>query len=420
MQMTMLLALATAFTIFTLVFNATQAQRVQDVANYQTGADFSGTIPNGIFPPSVLESLTKSYMGLPGVQSATLGYSQQGYAGGNDLNIQVNLTALDSSRFARTAVWSNQDSVQSLSQLMTILRGADAAGVKQGILPVIVDEHTWNTLHLSWGATFSLNLSRSAVSNPADLVQMLPVLEVLHIPTSGDGTVPKVLADYLTFATIYTHGYTTTSGDEVSLNTVWLRTSDNARLLIRLRANLTYSSLQLSPLYDRRAMLSQFYHEPLYLTLVGVLLLGSLMALLLALVGNLVASWLNARARLANFAALRALGATPRQLASTLGWEQVIIYSLALILGFLAGWLMAELALPSLIFTSIAPNSVTDAVSSSTFYAAQLTPPIQIVVPSVLWVVLASLVLLCALALSMMVRVATHPSIAQVLRLNED
>src|SRR5581483_11123480 len=44
-RMTLLLALATAFTIFTLVFNATQDQRVRDVADYQAMADFSGNVP---------------------------------------------------------------------------------------------------------------------------------------------------------------------------------------------------------------------------------------------------------------------------------------------------------------------------------------------------------------------------------------
>ncbi len=42
--MTMLLALATAFSLFTLVFLATQAQHIQDIVTYQTGADFSAQL----------------------------------------------------------------------------------------------------------------------------------------------------------------------------------------------------------------------------------------------------------------------------------------------------------------------------------------------------------------------------------------
>jgi ABC-type antimicrobial peptide transport system permease subunit len=161
-------------------------------------------------------------------------------------------------------------------------------------------------------------------------------------------------------------------------------------------------------------------NEPLYLMLFGILLLGATTALLLALVGNLLASWLNARSRLANFAALRALGATPRQIAATLGWEQVIVYSAAMLLGVLFGWLLMVVVLPSLVFTSILPDQITGAVDSATFYAEQNTPPVQIVVPPALWIALGALVLLCVLALGMMVRVVSRPSIAQVLRLNED
>ncbi len=45
LRMTLLLALAVAFGIFSLVFSASQAQRIPTVAAYQVGANFSGTYP---------------------------------------------------------------------------------------------------------------------------------------------------------------------------------------------------------------------------------------------------------------------------------------------------------------------------------------------------------------------------------------
>jgi len=42
-RMTMLLAFAIAFALFTLVFTATQTQHIQDISTYLTGADFSGS-----------------------------------------------------------------------------------------------------------------------------------------------------------------------------------------------------------------------------------------------------------------------------------------------------------------------------------------------------------------------------------------
>ena len=416
-RMTLLLALATAFTIFTLVFNATQAQRVQDVADFQAMADFSGSVPVAVITPQQMASATQAYDHLPGVVSASLGFIKSATAGGAALSLPIDFKAVDADTFARTVRWSSQNSSVPLTSLMNELVSARSSAIKQDVVPAIVDAATWDELHLSPGANFTLNFS---VVGNLDILNLKAVAEVQHIPTSGNSSIPGVLTDYQTFVRVYTRNFTRSTGYTVPLNYVWLRTTDNPAQLFALRHQLTSGALNLSPLYDRRKMLAQLSNEPLSLTLYGILLLGAVTALLLALVGNLVASWLNARSRLANFAALRALGATPRQIASTLGWEQVVIYTTAILLGFLFGWLLAIFALPSLVFTSILPNQVTGGFDNQTFYAAQNSPPIAIVIPTELWIVLAALIALCVVALGMMVRVVSRPSIAQVLRLNED
>lgn len=416
-RMTLLLALATAFTIFTLVFNATQDQRAQDVADYQAMADFSGSVPVAVITPQQMTGATQAYDRLPGVTSASLGFTKSATAGGSSLSLPIDFKAVDADTFARTARWSPQNSSASLTSLMNGLVAARASAIKQGVVPAIVDAATWDELHLSPGANFTLNFS---VVGNFDILNLKAVAEVQHIPTSGNSSIPGVLTDYQTFVRVYTRNFTRSTGYTVPLNYAWLRTTDNPTQLSVLRRQLTAGALNLSPLYDRRRMLAQLSNEPLSLTLFGILLLGAMTALLLALVGNLVASWLNARSRLANFAALRALGASPRQIAGTLGWEQVVIYATAILLGFLFGWLLAIFALPSLVFTSILPNQVTGGIDNQTFYAAQNSPPIAVVIPTELWIVLAALIALCVIALGMMVRIVSRPSIAQVLRLNED
>jgi ABC-type antimicrobial peptide transport system permease subunit len=417
MRMTLLLALATAFTIFTLVFNASQAQRIQDVADYQAMADFSGNVPVAVIPPQQLSSATQSYNRLPGVLSSSLGYVKTATAGGSALSLQIDFKAIDAGTFAQTARWSTLDSTQSLPSLMSQLVAQRSLANSKAVVPALVDAATWDELHLTPGANFTLNFS---LVGAFDLVNFKAVAEVQHIPTSGNSSIPGVLADYTSFVSASTHNFTTGSGLTVPLNYVWLRTDDNPAQLAALRHQLNNGSLYLTPLYDRRQMVQQLANEPLYLTLFGILLLGAATALLLALLGNLVASWLNASSRLANFATLRALGASPRQIAGTLGWEQVIIYTTAILLGFFFGWLLSMLVLPSLIFTSILPNQISGSVDSQTFYAAQNTPPIQVVIPPALWIALGVLIALCIVALSMMVRIVSRPSIAQVLRLNED
>jgi hypothetical protein len=228
------------------------------------------------------------------------------------------------------------------------------------------------------------------------------------------------MTDYRTFAKVYGDKYA--GGSEVArpANTVWLRTVDNPAALNGIRQTLAKGDLRLVFLYDRRAMLDTLYREPLYLTLSGVLALGAVTALLLALVGNLIASWLSVHSRLTSFTVLRALGATPAQVVITLTWEQCIIYITAILLGIVLGAIFSALAVPALTFTGTTPSGVSSAISNGAFYLAQSIPPIQIVVPPSLSIALGVFLVICIGSLGLMVRVVSRPSMSQVLRLNED
>ena len=176
--------------------------------------------------------------------------------------------------------------------------------------------------------------------------------------------------------------------------------------------------MALITLNDRRASLSALETDPLYLALLDVLILGTATTILLALVGNLIASWLSARTRLMNFAVLRALGTTPGQLASVLTWEQVIVYATAIALGAFFGAVLAGTMVPALVFTGV--TAYTSDISSGEFYTLQHLLPTQMVVPGLLVVVFVALVVICAGAIGMMARVVSRPSIGQTLRLNAD
>jgi hypothetical protein len=416
-RMTMLLALTSAFAIFALVFTATQAQRVQDVAAYQAGADFSGTIPASISSTENLSQLTGLYAHIPGVLGASLGFNTQAQAGAS-LNLPVNFQSVDSSTFAQAANWSPQASARPLASLMRLLFSQRNTVHQQEILPAIVDANTWNTLQLSQNALFTLKLPQ--LGNDRSLA-LRAVAEVQHIPTSDNSTALGVLVDYPAFANVYAaETGIDLSNETATPNYAWLRTRSDASSLANVRAALATGKLSLSPLYDRRAIETALYVDPIYLTLLGELELGAITALFLALIGCLVASWLSVRSRLLNFVSLRALGATARQVTSTLAWEQGIIYIAALLLGILTGALLAALSLPSLVLTSVLPSQSTGSVNDTNFYAAQFVPPLQVIIPTSLWLVLGILVLLCLLALSMMVLKVARSSIGMILRLSED
>jgi ABC-type lipoprotein release transport system permease subunit len=431
----LLLALTSAVAIFSFIFTATQSQRVLDVANYRAGADFSGAIPTAVYTPEQLESETAVYRHISGVISATLGFTAPASTGGSVLNIPINFKAVDADTFAQTAIWTQQDSSQSLASLMQQLTLRRTIAITQQVVPAIIDSNTANTLHLASGAPFTLNFEQPGTTS----VRFVVIAVVEHIPTPGDSSISGVLTDYRTFATVYTHNFTTASELAVPLNYVWLRTKDDAASVANVRKAVNtlptiqeiqqgalsdQADLRLDPLYDRRAMLTTLEHQPLYLTLVGALALGAGTALLLALLGALITALLNARSRLTNFAVLRALGATPRQLASVLTWEYGIVYAVVALLGIVCGTLLSSLVLPTLTFTTILPSQVagriTGIIPSSELYAAQNVPPIQVIIPSSLAIVLGILIVICIIATGTTTRIISIPSTSQVLRLNED
>jgi ABC-type antimicrobial peptide transport system permease subunit len=290
-------------------------------------------------------------------------------------------------------------------------------------VPAVVDSSAWQSLKLTPNASsFSLNFTNGSV-------RFIAIAEVQHIPTVNDlgastvnsGSVPNggILVDYPSFAAVYGNVFKASSAS-LPLNAVWLRTHDDTASLIAVRKALSKGLLQLNPLYDRRAITESLYHDPLYLDLIGVLSLGASTALLLAVVGSLIATWLSARGRLVNFAVLRALGAASPQIARTLTWEQSIIYSTSILLGILFGAIFSTLVVPQLIFTSVGSSGTSSDLTNSQFDVTQSVPPIQIDIPPMLAIALAILVVICVVALGMMIRAVSRPSISQTLRLNED
>jgi predicted lysophospholipase L1 biosynthesis ABC-type transport system permease subunit len=166
---------------------------------------------------------------------------------------------------------------------------------------------------------------------------------------------------------------------------------------------------------DRRALLAALNADPPYLILSGILRIGTVTALLLALVGNLLASWLTARTRLGNFAVMRALGTSPARVASILMWEQAIVYAIGLLLGVAFGALLSATVIPSLTLSDLNTD-----LSNAQFFDLQTAFPTQIIVPPTLPLALIVLVAIYVVALLMMVRVVSRPSLGQTLRLNED
>lgn len=165
---------------------------------------------------------------------------------------------------------------------------------------------------------------------------------------------------------------------------------------------------------------NDLYNDPLILNLLLFLLLGTITALLLALVGDVFAAWVRVRTRLTQFVVLRALGATPGQVVRMLTWEQIIVHGTAFALGGVFGAMLSLTVIPTLVFTNTSSSGVTSGLSNAQFDMLQDVLPAQIVVPSSLGVVMLALMGIFLFALVIIIGVTLLPSMGRVLRVNED
>ncbi|HET8844551.1 MAG TPA: FtsX-like permease family protein, partial [Ktedonobacteraceae bacterium] len=418
LRMTLLLSLAVAFGIFSLIFSASQANRIPIAAVHQIGADFSATYLNGAnLSKKPLKDQEATFTRIPGVLAASVGYTSSTRGAESGVDASIELRAVDADTFARAAHWSSDDSSQSLSNLMKQLVLQRAVAEETQTVPAIVDTAAWKTLSLTSGGSFSLSDLNGSVN-----YVVIGVVE--HIPTITDSSDASGTGGYVALGGVlvdfssYQGVVKADSQATVAPSQIWLNTKSDDASLKSVRASLASGSFNLVDVNDLRALEQTMQEDPLYLALLGVLAIGTITALLLGLLGNMTVSWLSARGRLINFAVMRALGTLPRQIASILTYEQVIIYATAIGLGVAFGLLLSFLVLPAFVFTSAAGNATEGA---GIFYVAQSVPPIQMVIPGVLIALaIGMLIAICVIALGMMIRVVSKPALTSTLRLNGD
>ncbi len=400
-----ILTLTLSFTIFSLIFSASQQQHMIDTAAYQVGADFSGQLPSFALGQSY-ETLEQMYQHIPGVAAACVGYrTSLGPRSGDVLPVQT--FAVNSATFAQTALWTQQDSTQPLSTLMKSLQQYRSSGIKQDVVYALVDQSMWTAFHLHKGTPFTLPASDMGSTN----IHFIALDEVSHVPGAYDALPDGygMLVDYQNFATVYAKDMSITL---VSPNYIWLKSNSNN--IARVRTALTQGSLQLVSLLDRQAVLSTAYKSALFIAITGTLGVNTVIALFLGIITTMCIMWTSVVRRQLDFSVKIALGMTKRQLAYLLLWEFSLIYIVALVLGTVLGVALSQIVTPLIIFTNGNNNS-------SDFFSQLAIPPVQIIMPIqqislFLGVSIGFLViLLCVIALTISQR-----STSQTLRLNED
>jgi hypothetical protein len=401
-RMMLLLFLAISSTLFSLIFTASQDQRINEIAAGSVGADFSGTLTDTAATSSIAE-IAVPYHKLRGMTSVTAGAITA--ATTNDptgLNIQVQ--AVDATTFANTAIWPLQRSEMSLPALMQLLIDQRLMATQFHEVPAVVDGSTCQMLSLVPGAIFSLH----ALNGPFRATRYLVVDCVSYIPGLNTG----ILVDYQSLV-----NYQIQNGLAVQpINHVWLRTTNDEAALKGIRKAIT-SSLRLNNLLDRRFLLSSLQSDPLMLTIQSILTIGLIIALILGVLGNILAFGISTTPRRTNRGLLHALETDPGRIASLLIWEQAGAYLMAILPGILIGLLLSFTLVP-LLLNHIPLRGA--ASPGATWYTSQQLLSARVIIPLPLEIALIILMVLGSLALPLLARILSRPALYHTLDVTDN
>ncbi|MGZ6389690.1 MAG: FtsX-like permease family protein, partial [Ktedonobacterales bacterium] len=140
----------------------------------------------------------------------------------------------------------------------------------------------------------------------------------------------------------------------------WLRTTANsAETHEREQQLATNPDLYAATVTDRRALTAGTLSDPVNAGMSGLLLVGAILAALLAVLGCVAQSSVSAGQRVTLFAILRTLGMTRRQIRALLLSEQSVVYLFGALCGSLLGVALATAILPFLQFSGAGQDRAT-------------------------------------------------------------
>jgi hypothetical protein len=164
----------------------------------------------------------------------------------------------------------------------------------------------------------------------------------------------------------------------------WLATADTAPVRAALRKSPEWDVTAV----DQRELAATMRDDPLASGLQGALMLGFAAALVFAALGFLVNAAVAARERRGEFAILRALGTSPRQVLGLLAMEQAFVIGLSLAAGTGLAVAVGALVVPHIVLTGQA-SAVTPGVLLEIPWAA--TAVMLVLVAGVLFAIVAGL-----------------------------
>lgn len=410
-RLTLLLTLAVGLSVFALTFRATLDRNAVDRAAYAAGGDQIMQLDPIIQQTKDAELLDSHVATLPGVRAATPIVREAARAQQNQGSGDIGLLGIAPDSFASVAYWRSDYASQPLATLLAAMRQHEA-GPNAGD----ADHPIWALVSTSMAAALDLK--------PGD--QFTVVLQ-----TGAQGnlvlTVGAVVNDFPTMFNSYGAGWLVVNESDLlaalanvnignlpgsSATEYWLRTTgrpadDAARAaaLHQLQLELLVPSV-----IDRHALIQQYQHDPVTAGLSGLLALGALLAVLLTGIACFVYANTSARRRISQFAILRTLGMTARQIQALLLSESAVMYVFGLVGGLALGIALSTATLPFLDYTAALQDPATVGVPP---YALDFAPP-------TLAILFAAFLLFFVIALAIQAGAATRAGLGSAMRIGED
>lgn len=218
-------------------------------------------------------------------------------------------------------------------------------------------------------------------------------------PTLSPDLGPIIVVDLPTFETM---GYAPGAGIP-TVDEYWLRMGSDGESAEAMLQAPPISSFQL---VSTQRLVDRLVSDPVALGTIGALTVGFVAAAVFAAVGFAVSATVSARERLIEFALLRALGLSPRQLGSWLTLEQGVLVVVSLGLGTVIGMLLTATLLPLVTLTQGGRPAMPEVVVS---YPWTTVIGLELAVVGVLGVIVAILTV-----------VLRRVGLGSMLRLGED
>jgi len=182
------------------------------------------------------------------------------------------------------------------------------------------------------------------------------VATITEFPTVDPAGGEAVLLDYPSFQMMnYAPGREIPSADEY-----WINAGDNPTEALAVA--LTQSPVGAAVVMDRNETADLRKTDPIALGTIGSLALGFVAAAVFAAVGFATSAAISARERASEFALLRAIGLSNRQLGLWLVLEQTALVVLSLGLGTLIGLMLSWVVLPQVMVTQAGIAPVPDTI----------------------------------------------------------